>query len=423
MASSTSDRRKYTIVGIDPGTTVGVAMLDLNGNPIDVFSAKNYSVSDMIRLIISRGKPLVVASDVTPTPSMVEKVSTIFSSHVHELNNCLTIEEKRSLTKGAGYAYKNVHERDALAACVNAFRRYKKKFSQVQKKTPPGVDVEEVKALVIKGVSITAAINRLISESAKEEDTGDERDKKVKGDEAGDKATTAERIRLRVRIAGKSELIRAMKESLLASNAQLAEKELEIEQLHAKLEFIKSARRRELEEAEGIRERDSEIKRLREELRDMEEENAKLKRVIEELKGLRAVKKGRRIKVIHAFNRDAILEIDQKYGFKNGDIVLLEDGSGGGAATAELLANKGVAAVIYGKEMSHFATQKFMEYGIPAFSTDEIPLFSQAWTDFAFVDPHLLNEKLTEWRMEKKGRKGKGKRIMFQSGFNLIVSK
>jgi len=66
------DKRKYTIVGIDPGTTVGVAMLDLDGNTVDVFSAKNYSVSDTIRRIISRGKPLVVASDVTPTPSMVK---------------------------------------------------------------------------------------------------------------------------------------------------------------------------------------------------------------------------------------------------------------------------------------------------------------------------------------------------------------
>ena len=32
----------------------------------------------------------------------------------------------------------------------------------MQEKTPPGVDVEEVKALVIEGVSISAAINRLI---------------------------------------------------------------------------------------------------------------------------------------------------------------------------------------------------------------------------------------------------------------------
>ncbi|MCK4730959.1 MAG: hypothetical protein KAT65_00745, partial [Methanophagales archaeon] len=96
-----------------------------------------------------------------------------------------------------------------------------------------------------------------------------------------------------------------------------------------------------------------------------------------------------------------------KYGLKKGDIVFLEDGSGGGASTAELLANKGVAAVIYGKEMSHFAADKFFEFGVPAFSTpDEMPLLlkgeSEGESDFAFVNEQLLNEKIGEWRKERK---------------------
>ena len=105
-------RRRYTIVGIDPGTTVGVAMLDLNGKPIEVFSSKNYSVSDAIARIIALGNPLIVASNVTPMPSMVKKISSVFSSPVHELDESLSTEEKVALTKGEGYEYKNVHERD-----------------------------------------------------------------------------------------------------------------------------------------------------------------------------------------------------------------------------------------------------------------------------------------------------------------------
>jgi len=154
-------RRKHIIVGIDPGTTVGIAMIDINGKPVDVFSAKNYSISDAIAWIESHGTPLIVASDVTPTPAMVKKISSMFAAPGHELDESLSTEEKITLTKGEGYGYKNAHERDALAACVYALKRYKKKFTQVQKKTPPGVDVEEVKALVVKGVSISAAISRL----------------------------------------------------------------------------------------------------------------------------------------------------------------------------------------------------------------------------------------------------------------------
>ena len=406
-------RRKYAFVGIDPGTTIGVAMLDLDGNPIDVFSSKNYSVADTIRLIISHGKPIVVASDVTPTPAMVKKISTIFASNVHELKESLSIEEKLALTKG--YEYKNVHERDALAACVNAFRRYKNKFAHVQKRTPPGVDVEEVKARVIKGVSISAAINHLISESAKEgEKEGAEEERGERGieDEERNQKANKELLRIRGVIKVKDEQIGVMKEFMMTLKAELEEKELEIEHLHTKLEFMKSSSRKELEEAEWIRKRDSEIKRLRKELRDKGKENTELKGIIDELKGLSELKGGRRrIKVIRAFNRDAIFKVDRKYGLKNGDIVFLEDGSGGGAGTAELLANKGVTAVIYGKEMSHFATQKFLSFGIPTFSTEEIPLLSKAWTDFAFVDPRLLSERMEEWRRERK--REKVERIVF----------
>jgi len=56
--------------------------------------------------------------------------------------------------------------------------------------------------------------------------------------------------------------------------------------------------------------------------------------------------------------------------------------------------------------LSHFAADKFFEFGVPAFSTDEIPLLlkeeSEGEGDFAFVDQQLLSEKMEEWKKEKK---------------------
>jgi predicted RNase H-like nuclease (RuvC/YqgF family) len=95
--------------------------------------------------------------------------------------------------------------------------------------------------------------------------------------------------------------------------------------------------------------------------------------------------------------------------------VLLQDGSGGGAGTAELLAKKGVAAVIYGKELSHFAADKFFEFDIPAFSTAELPLLLNEG-DFAFIDQHLLNEKIEEWR-ERKNFFAQGKPQILYRGY------
>ena len=109
--------------------------------------------------------------------------------------------------------------------------------------------------------------------------------------------------------------------------------------------------------------------------------------------------------------------MDRKYGLRRGDVVFLEDGSGGGASTAELLASKGVAAVIYGKELSHFAADKFFESCIPAFSTDEMPLLlkeeREGEGDFTFVGEQLLNEKVGEWKKEKKGERGERKLCLF----------
>ena len=376
-------------------------MLDLDGRPIDVFSSKNYSISDLVARIISLGKPLIVASDVTPTPSMVKRISSVFSTLAPELDESLSLEEKIALTKGAGYEYKNAHERDALAASVTAFKRYRKKFSQVQKKTPAGVDVEEVKAQVVKGVSISAAIDGLIrlKRENKEVIIVGRREEKKKNEES------EEIMRLRRIIKAKAEKVSMLEELMTAFNRISDEKELKISRLNHKLDSIRAEGRRKMAVIEEIRRRDNTIKRLREEINEKDKQNAELRRIIDELKGKSGVKGGKRIKLIKSFSHDAILDAHRRYGLKKGDVVCLEDGSGGGASTAELLAKKGISAVIYGKKLSHFATNTFLLFHIPTFSVQEVPLLLKADNgDFVFVDQHLLDEKIKAWKAEKKGK-------------------
>ena len=404
-------RRRYTIVGLDPGTTMGIAMIDLKGKPIDVFSAKNYSISDAIARIASRGRPLIVASDVTPTPAMVKKISSVFASPVHDLDESLSTDEKIALTKGEDYEYKNAHERDALAACINAFKHYKRKFTQVQKKTPSGVNVEEVKALVVKGISISAAISRIISadHADKELLIEEQRQEGVRlEEESGGETQERESktiLRLRGLIKDQNAKIALLEERVTALTARLDEDGRELERLKRKLDSTRSERTKELKKVEEIRKRDREIKSLRAEVRAREHENAELREIIEDLKGKgkREVQKGKRIRVIPSFSHDAILDIDRKYGPNRGDVVFLKDGSGGGASTAELLVEKGVVTVLYDKELSHFAAATFSEFNIPTFSTNELPLLL---TDedgaFAFVDQHLLDERIEAWKRARR---------------------
>jgi predicted RNase H-like nuclease (RuvC/YqgF family) len=395
-------RRNYTIVGIDPGTTVGIAILDLDGNPVDVFSAKNYSLSDAIARIIARGRPLIIASDVAPTPAMVKKIGGLIASHVPELEESLSMEEKLALTKGEGFEYRNAHERDALAASLHAFKQYKTKFAQIQKKTPAGVDEAEVKALVIKGVSISAAINRLLT--AREEKRR-RRDKRSAGTKAREERVGESKtvLRLRERLKGKDERIALLEERTAALKDLLAERERDIRRLKRRLDAERSELRREVKKSEVIHARDAEIEQLRAEVAARTSETEELQRIIERLRGKRDVKGGKRIKVIPSFTHDAIQEFDRKYGIARGDIVLFEDGSGGGPSTAELVAKKGVSAVIYGKELSHFAVETFDSLEIPALSLDAVPLLAKE-EDFAFIDRQVLDEQVADWKQKARKR-------------------
>jgi len=68
--------------------------------------------------------------------------------------------------------------------------------------------------------------------------------------------------------------------------------------------------------------------------------------------------------------------------------------------------------------LSHFAADTFFEFDIPAFSTDEIPLLlkeeGEGEGDFAFVGEQLLNEKIGEWKKERKrGKRGEKYRTLY----------
>jgi predicted RNase H-like nuclease (RuvC/YqgF family) len=73
-------KRKYTIVGIDPGTTVGIAILSLNGELLFSNSFQGYVSRSSRQADIRSWKPAIVATDVYPTPAAVEKIRRSFKA-------------------------------------------------------------------------------------------------------------------------------------------------------------------------------------------------------------------------------------------------------------------------------------------------------------------------------------------------------
>ena len=120
---------RYVIVGIDPGTTTGIACVSLTGDLIKTASFKNAGKEKVIREISKLGKPIIIACDRVPIPSFVISVKANFNAKLFA--ELLSNEEKEFLTRK--YNLKSKHEKDALAAALKAYNYHSSKIRNVLK--------------------------------------------------------------------------------------------------------------------------------------------------------------------------------------------------------------------------------------------------------------------------------------------------
>ncbi len=156
-----SAKPRYLIVGIDPGTTTAVAAVDLDGNLLHLASSRQMNMGDVVESLYRIGKPLIVASDVQEMPYSVEKVRRAFSAVSYTPRQDVSVETKIELT--SPFPYANDHERDALSAALDAYRQYRHRFQNLMKRIPPGHDLDEVRARVIRGQSLDQVIGDMNS--------------------------------------------------------------------------------------------------------------------------------------------------------------------------------------------------------------------------------------------------------------------
>lgn len=406
-----AQRRGYIIVGLDPGTTTGIAALSLQGKLVDLISSRAMSSSDVIEWIAARGKPLVVATDVFPTPGAVEKVKRSFNAVLYSPGSDVPAEEKIALAREFGY--KNDHERDALAAAASAFKKYKNKFMQVEKKVPPEIDPEEVKALVVRGYSIENALSELTAQPAQLAQPAQSilgSREQASGELTATQAAPPEDSALRSQVQQLTEQVRTLRSYTDELKAELAEESDVSSRLRERLEKMKDKAAREIKRDQEIRIRDKEIERLRALLRSERKYVRKLKadrnrkkkaEKVEVVTGLK------RLKVLEAFSKEAIVAAAERFGLEKGDFVLLVNASGGGPNTADLLIERGIAAVITDGEMVPAAREHLQERGIPVFTSREIEIYRI--DSVAFVKPEEIDAATTRWRELMKTRQAERK--------------
>ncbi|MBI3413190.1 MAG: DUF460 domain-containing protein [Candidatus Aenigmarchaeota archaeon] len=162
--------RQGLIVGIDPGVTTAVVMLDLNGNIMDAKSRKFFSFNDIISCVSAQGDPVIVSSDVNPPPRLVQRVASAFGARLHYPSELITAVKKAGISKCLTHKF-NDHEKDAYVAATIAFEKFRKDFEKIDSmlKDDEKGYADKAKNLLVKGApSIKEAIDSAVIKTAGE---------------------------------------------------------------------------------------------------------------------------------------------------------------------------------------------------------------------------------------------------------------
>jgi len=371
--------KKLLICGIDPGETTGLAVLDLTGKVIFVGSRKNFGLTSIVEKIYEFGKPVIIATDVPKMPQFVERLCSKTGAICYNPRHPISIAEKNEMIRQLNLEISNSHERDALIAALMAYKKYKNLFQKIDSVLsyiPIKINGDEIKKEVIQGKSIRDAIRRYLERGLSHllqsqlENLGTETNKQI----TIQQKLIQERERLRQKLSNAISKIKQLEEKISELEKELKEKNIEIEKL--KDLIIKKEKIWQRKINEKIEElKDDYIKEIEQKLSEYQgiisaQRNriARMERYIVNLKSLLYRDKDKiPIKRLIKFTREEIEKLNDMYGILPGDIIYVEDPSGGGKKTAQLLINKGIRAIIVREN-------KFSNESLEAFELSNIPI-------------------------------------------------
>ncbi|WIV66038.1 DUF460 domain-containing protein [Natrialbaceae archaeon AArc-T1-2] len=400
-------RRDHVVVGVDPGTTTAVAIVGLDGEVLDVWSSRTSDAADVIEWIVERGRPVIVAADVTPMPETVEKLRRSFDAAGWSPTRDLAIDEKQHRTRD--HPYDNDHQRDALAAALSAVDAHEDQFERIAAKLPPGVDRGEVVARVVAGEeTVEAVVADLTDDEENEDEEPDHEPREL----------TAEEQRIRD-LKRQVERLQSHVETL---EDRLTEKDDRIAELEDDLETARSEQRKEVRRDREVTRHRRRAERLEYERDEAREEVEALEKKVERMKALwkldhsnfsdvSAEKEGLvPVKVIEQFTKGAIREANEQYGIAPGDVVYLRDASGAGRSTAELLAEFEPRIVLKEGGLSEVADAILFDNEIPVGPADDVAM--QEVDELAVAREDDVEDAIDDWYERARERERRRKASM-----------
>jgi predicted RNase H-like nuclease (RuvC/YqgF family) len=385
-------RREHVIVGIDPGTTTAVAVLGLEGEVLDVLSTRTADTAAVVEWIVERGRPLLVAADVTPMPGTVEKIRRSFDAAGWTPDRDLPVDVKKHRTREVGYD--NDHERDAIAAALGAYDAHVDQFERVAAKVPPRQELGTVLSRVIADEESVEAV----LEDLQDDDTDEEEQH-----EHVERELTAEERRIK-QLDGQVERLQDHVETL---EETIEAKDDRIDDLEDELSNARREERREARERREVTRLERENDRLERELESERETVEELEGKLDRLKALWkldhsnfadvAEKKAGLVpvKVIEQFTTDDIEAAHERFGLAEDDVILLRDASGAGRSTAERLADVDPKVVLRNGQLSGMADRVLFEREIPVAPADLVTV--QEVDELAVARESEIEDAIADW--------------------------
>ncbi len=426
----TSEGQRGIIVGFDPGLTVGIAILDLDGKILSVTSFKEISLAEIIKHIMSYGKAVLIATDVYPTPKTVKKLASSINSKIHSPYRSMSVESKIGLVGEyigeissadvskvirSDEVPQNDHERDALAAAIKTFKDYRNKLEQIEKRAEklelPDYVVDDIKIMVINDISISNAIES-VSKVQKELENVAEAKNKVEGldtsfseEEDLDHESRLMISKFKKRLKAQDKQINNLKLKNSQLQQDIARYRFEISKLESKLNKLYYEYSKDILYKKEISSKVKTIKRFQGKYNEEKARRCELEenlRLIKSTKDLELSKSVVPVKIVDSFTKEGIKHACDYWKIKKGDVVFLVSSEGGGSQTASLLIHMGIKAVIITDKMAHQAEEEFENHRVPILNEKMLDL--EMIDEFAIVKSETLKKEIEEWNKDMESK-------------------
>ena len=155
----------YLIIGVDPGHTIGLAALDLEGRPLKVAHIQQGGFEAALAMLESWGTPSLIASDVRPAPELVLKLASAFNAALFVPAQPWREEDKkkavREVFERSSFPVENVHQRDALSAAVQAWRHHQNMLRLPAQTSLQPAEAALLRHLLLQGFRHDAALDKI----------------------------------------------------------------------------------------------------------------------------------------------------------------------------------------------------------------------------------------------------------------------